>query len=164
MSKPIPFESEGEIIDVSPRRPRRPRRWWWLVLAGVALLFLASRALSIYISALWFGSLGYASVYWYMFKLKIELFIVFFLLTAVLVRGGLWLVGRSFAEFAFDRRTIFLNQQPVNFTPARVLRPLAWIVALLAALIFGFGMRQMWRSFALYLNQTATPLADPIFQ
>ena len=159
------FDTEGEIIDVGARRPRRRGRWRWFVLAAILLaFFLSSRALSIYLSALWFGSLGYASVYWYMFKLKIELFVIFFLLTAVLVRGGLWLVGRSFAEFAFDRRTIFLNQQPVNFTPARVLRPLAWIVALLAALIFGFGMRQMWRSFALYLNQTATPLADPIFQ
>ena len=87
MSKPIPFESEGEIIDVSPRRPRRPRRWWWLVLAGVALLFLASRALSIYISALWFGSLGYSSVYWYMFRLKIELFVIFFVLTVLILRG-----------------------------------------------------------------------------
>src|SRR5439155_1718681 len=88
----------------------------------------------------------------------------FFLLTAALVRGGLWLVERAFAEFAFDRRTIFLNQQPVNFSPARVLRPLAWIVSLLAALIFAFGMRQMWRSFALYTHQVTTSLLDPIFQ
>ena len=161
----MPFDTEGEIIDVGVRRPRRRGRWRWFVLAAILLIFfLSSRALSIYLSALWFGSLGYASVYWYMFKLKIELFIVFFLLTAALVRGGLWLVERAFAEFAFDRRTIFLNQQPVNFSPARVLRPLAWIVSLLAALIFAFGMRQMWRSFALYKHQVTTSLLDPIFQ
>jgi len=161
----MPFDTEGEIIDVGVRRRRRRGRWRWFVLAAILLIFfLSSRALSIYLSALWFGSLGYASVYWYMFKLKIELFIVFFLLTAALVRGGLWLVERAFAEFAFDRRTIFLNQQPVNFSPARVLRPLAWIVSLLAALIFAFGMRQMWRSFALYTHQVTTSLLDPIFQ
>src|SRR2546427_5349388 len=165
MSQPMPFDTEGEIIDVGVRRRRRRGRWRWFVLAAILLIFfLSSRALSIYLSALWFGSLGYASVYWYMFKLKIELFIVFFLLTAALVRGGLWLVERAFAEFAFDRRTIFLNQQPVNFSPARVLRPLAWIVSLLAALIFAFGMRQMWRSFALYTHQVTTSLLDPIFQ
>ena len=161
----MPFDTESEIIDVGVRRRRRRGRWRWFVLAAILLIFfLSSRALSIYLSALWFGSLGYASVYWYMFKLKIELFIVFFLLTAALVRGGLWLVERAFAEFAFDRRTIFLNQQPVNFSPARVLRPLAWIVSLLAALIFAFGMRQMWRSFALYTHQVTTSLLDPIFQ
>src|SRR2546425_9308508 len=97
MSKPIPFESEGEIIDVSPRRPRRPRRWWWLVLAGVALLFLPSRAVSIYISPLWFGSLGYSSVYWYMFKLKIELFGIFFVLKLVILLGGPSVIEHGFS-------------------------------------------------------------------
>src|SRR5438874_3456731 len=163
MSKPIPFESEGEIIDVGPRRPRRPRRWWWLVLAGAALLFLASRALSIYISALWFGSLGYASVYWYMFRLKIELFAIFFGLTLLILRGSLWLIERGFARFAFDSRTVFINQQPVNISPARFLRPIAWIVSVLAGLVFGLSMREAWRSFALYSHQAATELTDPIF-
>jgi uncharacterized membrane protein (UPF0182 family) len=164
MSQPIPFDTEGEIIDVGPRQPRRRRRWrWWVLAAIVLLFFLSSRILSIYLSALWFGSLGFASVYWYMFKLKIELFLVFFILTAILVRGGLWLVERAFVDFAFDRRTIFLNRQPVNFSPASILRPLVWIVSLLAALIFGLGMRQMWRTFAAYTHQAATTLEDPIF-
>ena len=163
MSKAIPFESEGEIIDVSPRRPRRPRRWWWLVLAGAALLFLASRALSIYISALWFGSLGYASVYWYMFRLKIELFAIFFVLTLLILRGGLWLIERGFARFAFDSRTVFINQQPVNFSPGRFLRPIAWIVSVLGGVVFGLSMREAWRSFALYSHQASTDLTDPVF-
>src|SRR5437773_5020690 len=163
MSKPIPFESEGEIIDVGPRRPRRPRRWWWLVLAGAALLFLASRALSIYISALWFGSLGYAPFYCYMFRLKIELFVIFFVLTLLILRGGLWLIERGFARFAFDSRTVFINQQPVNISPARFLRPIAWIVSVLAALVFGLSMREAWRSFALYSHQASTELTDPLF-
>ncbi len=163
MSKPIPFESEGEIIDVSPRRPRRPRRWWWLVLAGAALLFLASRALSIYISALWFGSLGFSSVYWYMFRLKIELFVIFFVLTLLILRGGLWLIERGFARFAFDSRTVFINQQPVNISPGRFLRPIAWVVSVLAGLVFGLSMREAWRSFALYSHQASTDLTDPVF-
>src|SRR6266568_3340490 len=163
MSKPIPFESEGEIIDVGPRKPRRPRRWWWLVLAGAALLFLASRALSIYISALWFGSLGFSSVYWYMFRLKIELFVIFFVLTLLILRGGLWLIERGFARFAFDSRTVFINQQPVNISPGRFLRPIAWVVSVLAGLVFGLSMREAWRSFALYSHQASTDLTDPVF-
>ena len=165
MSQPIPFDADGEIIDVGPTKPRRRRRWrWWLLLAIVLLFFLSSRALSIYLSALWFGSLGYASVYWYMFKLKIELFVIFFVLTVLIVRGGFWLIERAFAAFAFDRRTIFVNRQPVNISPARVLRPLTWVVSVLAGLIFGLGMRQMWRTFALYSHQVPTTLPDPIFQ
>jgi len=83
-------------------RKRRKKRWWFLILAIVALMFLASRGLSIYVSALWFGSLGYAQVYWYMFRLKIELFVIFFLITVVILRAGFWLIERAFAPFAFE--------------------------------------------------------------
>src|SRR5437016_5380991 len=163
MSSHVPVETDGEIIDISPRRPRR-RRWIWILVIAIGGLFLlASRGLSIYLSALWFGSLGYAPVYWYMFRLKIELFLIFLVLTVVIVRGSLWLIERAFSAFAFGPRTIFINQQPVNVSPGRLLRPLAWIVSGLAGLIFGFGMRESWRRFALYFHQTQTDLTDPIF-
>ncbi len=163
MSDPIPFDSDSRVIDVGPRHRSR-RRWLLLVvIAGIALLFLSSRALSIYVSALWFGSLGYAPVYWYMFKLKIELFLIFFLLTALILRGAFWLIDRAFASFAIGPRTVLINQQPVKISPARFLRPLAWIVSIAAGLIFGIGMRESWREFALYLHQPQTNLADPVF-
>jgi uncharacterized membrane protein (UPF0182 family) len=163
VSQPIQFDADDEIIDVGPRR--RSRRKWLLlvVVAIVALLFLSSRALSIYVSALWFGSLGYASVYWYMFKLKIELFLIFFIVTALILRVAFWLIDRAFASFAIGPRTVLINQQPVKISPGRILRPLAWVVSILAGLIFGFGMRGLWREFALYLHQPQTSLADPIF-
>ena len=163
MSQPDSLDSNGEIIDVGHTKPRR-RRWLWWVLAAMALLiFAASRALSIYISAVWFGSLGYSAVYWYMFKLKIALFAIFFVLTVLILRGGFWMVERAFASIALDRRTIFVNQQPVNFSPSRVLRPLAWVVSVLAGLVFGLGMRESWRTFALYFHKSAIDLSDPIF-
>ncbi|MFZ0749316.1 MAG: hypothetical protein WAM70_08145, partial [Pyrinomonadaceae bacterium] len=78
MSTPIEFDDDDDIIDVTPDQPRRKRRWWpWILLAVLAVLFIGSRALSIYVSALWFGSLGYSDVYWYIFKLKLELFLIF---------------------------------------------------------------------------------------
>jgi uncharacterized membrane protein (UPF0182 family) len=163
MSQPDSLDSGGEIIDVGHTKPRR-RRWvWWPLGAIVLLIFAASRGLSIYISALWFGSLGYSAVYWYMFKLKIALFAIFFVLTVLILRGGFWMVERAFVSIALDRRTIFVNQQPVNFSPSRVLRPLAWVVSVLAGLVFGLGMREAWRSFALYFHGSPGDLYDPIF-
>jgi uncharacterized membrane protein (UPF0182 family) len=163
MSQPISFDQDGDIIDVTPAQPKR-RRWRWLVLVAIVLLFfVASRALSIYISALWFGSLGYSSVFWFIFKAKLEIFLIFLISTTAILRGGFWLVERAFAAFSFGRRTVFINQQPVNFSPARLLRPLAWVVSVIAGLIFGFGMREDWRSFALYFHQAPTGEADPIF-
>ena len=164
MSTPIQFDDDDEIIDVEPDRPRRRRRCWLLIVAAlVGLFFIGSRALSIYVSALWFGSLGYSAVYWYIFKLKLGLFLVFFFLTALLLRGALWLVERAFGAFTIAPRTVLINQQPVQISPGRFIRPLAWVVSIIAGLVFGLGMRESWRDFALYLHAPQTPLADPIF-
>jgi uncharacterized membrane protein (UPF0182 family) len=163
VSEPIQFDQDDQVIDVGPSKRRRRRWWLWLLLAIVVLLFFSSRVLSIYVSALWFGSLGYSAVYWYMLKLKIELFLIFFVLTTLILRGAFWLVERAFASFAIGPRTVFINQQPVSVSPSRFLRPLAWVVAVAAGLLFGFGMRETWREFALYFHQPATTLADPIF-
>lgn len=164
MSTPLQFDDDDNVIDVAPDRPRRKRRWWlWILAALVVLFFVGSRALSIYVSALWFGSLGYSAVYWYVFKLKLGLFLIFFLLTALILRGAFWLVERAFRAFTIAPRTVLINQQPVQISPGRFLRPLAWVVSIIAGLIFGLGMREAWRDFALYLHAPQTPLTDPIF-
>jgi uncharacterized protein len=163
MSQPISVDSNGEIIDVGRIRPRR-RRWLWLILLPVlGLLILPARASSIYVSALWFDSLGYSSVYWYVFRTKLALFAIFFVLTVLILKGGFWLVARAFAQVSLDRRTIIINEQPVDFSPARLLGPLAWIVSVIAGLLFGLGMRETWRAFALYFHRVPTELTDPIF-
>lgn len=165
MSQPLSLDPNGEIIDVGEAKPRRRRRWLLLLLvAAIIVLFIVgSRGLSIYISALWFSSLGYSAVFWYIFKLKLGLFLAFFVLTVLILQTAFWLVGRAFGPLAFGKRTVFINQQPVNFSPGRILRPLSWVVSIIAGLIFGLGMRESWRSFALYFHQAPTELHDPIF-
>jgi uncharacterized membrane protein (UPF0182 family) len=164
MSRPLPLDADDEVIDISPTPPGR-RHWRrWVLLAVVVLFFALSQALSIYIEALWFGSLGYSQVYWYTFRLKLALFVVFALLTFLILRGVLWLFERVFASMALERRVIIVNNQPVSIAPSRILRPAAWVVSILFALVYGAGMSQSWQTFALYLNQTQTAEADPIFQ
>ena len=46
-----------------PRRPRRRGRIF-LLFAAFAVLFSGSTALSYYVDALWFDSLGYSAVFW----------------------------------------------------------------------------------------------------
>ena len=98
-----------------------------------------------------------------MFRVKIELFLIFFVLTTVFLRGAFWLIERVFSSFSFDQRTIFINQQPVSFSPGRILRPVSWIVAVVAGLVSGLGMREAWRDFALFFHQAPTDVSDPIF-
>ena len=160
MSKPFPLPDD-EAIDVGPQKRHHWRRW---LIAFLVLLFIAlSRSLAIYLSALWFGSLGYSAVYWYIFKLKIGLFLIFTLLTIAILRGGLWLLERTFASYALEKRTIVLNNQPFQFSPARFMRPVSWVVAIVFGLFYGFAMKSDWQTFALYFNQAPAALPDPIF-
>src|SRR5215213_5650573 len=150
-----------EVIDVGPRRRRRGIIW---ILVAVILLFVSfSRILSVYLSALWFGSLGYSSVYWYVLKMKAALFIGSAVLTALLLGATFWLFQRLFGAYAFESRTIVLNNQPFQFSPARIIRPLGWLIAAVFGLIYGFQEKEHWRQFALYWNQPATNIHDPIF-
>ena len=151
---------DAKVIDVSP--PRR-RRWIWILIAVVVLFVSFSRIVSIYLSALWFGSLGYSSVYWYIFKAKVLLFAGSALLTALLLSATFWLFQRLFGAYAFENRTIVLNNQPFQFSPAKFIRPLGWIVSGVFGLIYGFQLKDQWRQFALYFNQPPTAAHDPIF-
>jgi uncharacterized protein len=153
---------DNEIIDIGPTPRRRWRRW--LIGALVLLIIVLSRGLAIYLSAAWFSSLGFSAVYWYIFKLKVGLFVVFALLTVLLLRTAFWLLEKAFAGQTLENRTIVLNNQPVQFSPARFVRPLGWILAVLFGVFYGLAMKSEWQSFALYFNQSAAPAADPIFQ
>lgn len=150
-----------EIIDVGPRKRRRLKIW--LVVAAILLLFSLSRIVSIYISALWFGSLGYSSVYWSIFKLKVALFIGAAVLTALLLAATFLLFQRLFGALAFEKRTIILNNQPFQFSPAKFIRPLGWIIAAFFGIGYGLQLKEHWRQFALYWHQPPTNIYDPIF-
>lgn len=152
---------DTEVIDVGP--PKRRRLKIWIVVAAIIALFALSRVLSIYVSALWFESLGYSSVYWKIFKLKLALFAGSAVLTALLLSATFLLFQRLFGAYAFENRTILLNNQPFQFSPAKVIRPLGWLVAAFFGLIYGFNQKEHWRQFALFWNQPASSVYDPIF-
>src|SRR2546423_13860737 len=102
MSNPLkPMPLDDEVIDVSLPTRRHWRRW--VILAAIVLAFVLLRSIYIYVEALWFDSLGYASVYWYAFRLKLALFFIFFLLTLVILRAAFWILERVFAGSALER-------------------------------------------------------------
>ena len=132
------------------------------MLIGVVFL-LMSRSLSVYLSALWFGSLGYSDVYWYIFKLKIGLFIGAAVITALILSSTFWLFQKLFGSTAFEQRTIILNNQPFQFSPAKVIRPLGWLVSAFFGLVYGLTLKDDWQQFALFTHQPATAETDPVF-
>ncbi len=155
------YEPNANVIDVGP--PKR-RRWKIWILIGLFVIFISlSRILSVYLSALWFGSLGYSSVYWYIFKIKAGLFIGCAILTALLLSAIFWLFQRLFGSYAFENRTIILNNQPFQFSPAKIIRPIGWGVSVVVGLLYALSLKDHWQQFALYFHQPATTIHDPIF-
>jgi uncharacterized membrane protein (UPF0182 family) len=78
----------------------------------VLLFMLAPRFAQVYVDSLWFDSLDYAAVYWYSFRLKWGLFLSFFALTFLILRGAFWALERAFAGYELGGSvTRFDNQQ-----------------------------------------------------
>jgi uncharacterized membrane protein (UPF0182 family) len=152
---------DATVIDVGPGKKRRWRLW--LLGALVLVLLVLSRALSIYLSAAWFSSLGFSAVYWYIFKVKLGLFVAFALLTVAILRTAFWLLERTFSSQTMGKRTIVVNNQTIQFSPQPFIRPIAWIIAVIFAIFYGFAMKSEWQSFALYFNQASAATPDPIF-
>jgi len=161
----VPDEIDEQLIDIDsfdePKRRKRGR--WFLLLFLPVLLFALSRATSVYVETLWFGSLGYGAIYWTAFYYELALFIIFALATAIILRGTFWLLERAHDVSALAPRRILLNNEEVSLEPARLLKPLAWVVASFFGLYYGFRMSNAWPSFALWLNHAPTSETDPIF-
>ncbi|HXG66697.1 MAG TPA: UPF0182 family protein [Blastocatellia bacterium] len=154
---------DDPIIEIGPRR-RSP--WRYAVLALLALLFLfGSRLLGIYVDALWFSSVGYADVYWYKFRLGGLLFIIFLILTFLILRLPFFLLDRALPQLTERPRirpTSVEDLREINFLPL-VYRPGVWALSALVALLYAINMTQQWPAFALYLNAAPAGVSDPIF-
>jgi uncharacterized membrane protein (UPF0182 family) len=156
---------ESEVIDIEPTSAggRRKRRLWLLILALIVVAIVLSRAAGVYLETLWYGSLGYESVYWTGFLYELALFAIFAVATTAILRGAFLLMERAFVVSALAPRRVVVNSQPVFVKPARVLKPAAWIVSLLFGLGYGLSMSESWQTFALWLNAPQTADADPVF-
>jgi uncharacterized protein len=145
---------------------RRRRRGRLVILAVLAVLVLGGgTALSYYVDALWFGSLGYADVFWKTLNLQAAVFIAFAAMTFLALFGSfLALKPARLADFA-GGGTIIINGQPVKLPVEPVLRLIALGVSLAIAAATGAGMMAEWPTLALYWYAPSATgaVVDPIF-
>src|SRR4051794_33645851 len=134
---------DSEIIDITTRRRRHgkggPGRFKWIALALVATFILLWRAIYIYVESLWYGSLGFASRFWYVVELRWGLFLGFGILTFVILLSGFRLLESWFRVDKIVPRTIYVNKHPVEVNVFRYLRPIGWGIAIFFGLIFGLS-------------------------
>jgi hypothetical protein len=162
-------DQDHVVVDWPPRR-RRPRRIGrWLLLALVAVIvFGGGTALSYYVEALWFGSLGYVDVFWKTLNIQGIVFSAFAGVTFVVLYGAYFAVKPDkLGEIGGG--TILISGQPLRLPVEPVLRLIALAVSLLVAFATGAGMMAEWPTLALYWYRggvplaSAQPFADPIF-
>jgi uncharacterized membrane protein (UPF0182 family) len=156
-------DNERSVIDVRRGRRRRPLR---LILAAiiVAVVLGAGAIVSWYVDALWFGSLGFSSVYWTTLAIKAGLFAGFFVATVVLLQLAFWALRPRRMDRASYDRTVILNGRPVNVSFKPVARIISWAIATVVAAGSALTMAAEWTTFVLYWRGSGTAsLVDPIF-
>src|SRR5215813_15301068 len=140
----------AETIDWPPPRRSRGRRGPLLLLALLVLVLLgAGTALSYYVDALWFDSLGYVDVFWKTLNFQAAAFVLFSVITFLVIYGSyLAFKPANFGEGG-SAGTIIVNGQPVQIPVGPALRLIALVVSALVALITGAGLMTEWPALAL---------------
>jgi len=155
-----------ETIDwPTPGKSRRPRLLVYLVIAVVLVIFIGSRtAVSYWVDLLWFGSLGYSSVFWKSFSLEWGTFAAFAVLTFLILLGAFLVLRHSHAADLPETHTIFFGGRPFELPVAKFLRIVAVVGALVISLATGIAMESQWPTLALYWYAPhVSSVTDPIF-
>jgi len=153
---------EAKLLPGGTIRRRRPG----IIVAVLALILAAygaSATISYYVESLWFGSLGYSSVFWTRLDLQMGIFAAFAVATFLTLYGGFRaLRPRQLGELL--NGVILINRQSVDVPVAPILDFIALIVSVVIALAVGASMAGQWTTLALWWD--AAPhggAVDPIF-
>ena len=152
----------------TPRLPRPAaprRRWLLLIVVVIALIAFGGQSwLTYYVDALWFGSLGYAAVFWKTLGLQWAIFAVSAAATFLLLYGIFLILKHT--EFTADPsgQTILVGGRAVKLPVESIMRLVALGGSLFIAVITGGVMMAEWHTFALYwYAPRAAGFLDPIF-
>src|ERR1700724_1484243 len=156
-----------DIVDwQQPPRRFLPRRLFVLVLAILAVvIFCSRRALSYYVDALWFGSLGYGDVFRKTLTLQWAVFAAFFAVTFLFLYGWFLALKSAYQSDLPDDYMLVIGGQPLKLPVARILHLLGLGVSLVIAVVTGASIMTEWPTFALfwYAPRTTGGAVDPIF-
>ena len=152
-------------IEVPRRKSHLTRPILFLAVVILAILLGSSTALSWYVDAIWFGSLGYGSVFWKSWGLGWSVFAAFFAATFIILYGWFLVLWQMHQPDLPHDRAFFIGSQQLSLPLRRALRYLGIIVSLGIAAISGAAMMAEWPTFALFWHapRDASAGLDPVF-
>jgi uncharacterized membrane protein (UPF0182 family) len=147
-------------------RPPGRRRLVALLIVLFVFLALGSRtAISYYVDALWFSSLGYRSVFLKTLNLQWAVFAIFFAATFLALYGWFRLLMLMCRPELHTAGTIVIGTRTIRLPVEGALRAGALVAAALISLATATSMMADWPKFALYWFQSpvAAGVSDPVF-
>ena len=145
-----------------PKLTRRSRILIAVALAAVLLLLIGPRLIDAYVNWLWFGELGYRSVFTTVLATRLILFVVVSLLIGAVVFAGLALAYRT--------RPVFVPTNGPNDPVARYrtavmsrLRLVGIGVPALIGILAGMFAQSSWVRVQLFLHGGDFGISDPQF-
>ncbi|MGB6687111.1 MAG: UPF0182 family protein, partial [Terracidiphilus sp.] len=148
------------------KHPRRRRIVLTLVIVVIFAIFLGGRtAISYWVDALWFGSLGYAGVFWKTLGLEWSIFAIFAVATFLVLYSMYSILRRAHRDDLPRDHTLFFGGRPVTLSVKPVLSFVAIAGSLLVAVTTGGAMAAEWPAWALYwyAPRATGSAVDPIF-
>jgi uncharacterized membrane protein (UPF0182 family) len=159
------MSEKGDRSDiVIGARQRRGRVARFVLLGALGVVVLGgSTAVSYYVDALWFESLGLASVFWTRLSLQAATLGAFALVTFLVVYG----VFRALKPNPLGQligATILFNRRPVTLPVEPVLKLIGLGLSLGIAAVTGASMMESWMTLALFWDAPRNAaVLDPIF-
>jgi uncharacterized protein len=134
-----------------------------LTIVVVAVLaYLCSTTVRYYVDSLWFGALGYESVFWTRVALRVAVFCVFAAVTFVVLYGAYWALRPAHLG-ELPGATILVNRQRVDLPIVPLLNLGALVVFLAIAAQAGATLSGSWTTLVLWRYAPHTAGLDPIF-
>ncbi|MFN8229063.1 MAG: UPF0182 family protein [Mycobacterium sp.] len=145
-----------------PKLTRRSRVLITTAVAVVAVLLFGPKLIDTYVNWLWFGELGFRSVFTTVVLTRLIIFLVVALVVAAIVFAGL--------AFAYRARPVFVPTTGPNDPVARYrtavlarLRLISWGVPLVIGALAGLVAQSYWVRVQLFLHGGSFGVTDPQF-
>src|ERR1035441_7565933 len=157
---------ESVLLPLNTHRPHRGRSFLIAILAILVLFLFGIRTLvSYYVDTLWYGSLGYADVFWKTQGLQWSVFAIFAAVTFVVLYGWFLFLLRASHLDLRNAGTIVIGSRTIQLPVEGALRISALVLGGIIALATGASMMADWPRFALwwFAPHAAGGVVDPIF-
>jgi len=156
------FQQEPEfnldLKGIIPSNTTKLLKWGALILGLVSIFLVLSLLRSMYTDWLWFGELGFRSVYVKVIIARVGLFVIGGLIFGILLGTSLYFVGRGSGAPEGDS----FPQTSVKFI--KVL--MSWGVAaitIVLSIVFGFIAASKWEMFLRFWSGLPFGTEDPVF-